>query len=181
MMSYSIKKKQNMIIEQLRNLLILVISCCRSVINMVWKSNNPICPDDFKDPKQEIASFEKWANDFYDKNPSASIAEMSKARVNFWTDNNCKEALQRVKDYESGKVDKETQQLIEMTIREEMIKNKRTPICPDEYENEEDYLKDVEQWLGDFYDKNPNTTKDEILSARKNFLLENGCKELSIL
>ena len=171
-----------MIIEQLRNILILVVLIVVGVvINMVWKSNNPICPDDFKDPKQEIASFEKWANDFYDKNPSASIAEMSKARVNFWTDNNCKEALQRVKDYESGKVDKETQQLIEMTIREEMIKNKRTPICPDEYENEEDYLKDVEQWLGDFYDKNPNTTKDEILSARKNFLLGNGCKELSIL
>lgn len=170
-----------MIIEQLRNLLILAILIVVGVaINMVWKSNNPICPDDFKDPKQEIASFEKWVNDFYDNNPSASITEMSKARVDFWTENNCKEALQRVKDYKSGKVDKETQQLIEMTIREEMIKNKITPICPDEYENEEDYIKAVGQWLGDFYDKNPNTTKDEILSARKNFLIESGCKELSI-
>ena len=79
---------------------------------------------------------------------------MSKARVDFWTDNNCKESLQRVKDYKSGKVDKETQQLIEMTIREEMIKNKRTPICPDEYENEEDYHKSCRsEWLGVFYDK----------------------------
>ena len=54
-----------MIIEQLRNLLILVVLIVIGVvINIVLKSNNPICPDDFKNPKQEIASFEKWVNDF---------------------------------------------------------------------------------------------------------------------
>ena len=80
----------------------------------------------------------------------------------------------------AGNVDEETKQLIEMVIKEEVIKNQRTPVCPDEYENQEDYIKAVGEWLGDFYDKNPNITKDEMLSARKNFLFENGCKELSI-
>ena len=46
------------IIEQLRNLLIFGVILIAGVgVNMVYKLNNPICPDDFKDPKEEIASF----------------------------------------------------------------------------------------------------------------------------
>src|SRR3989338_1373005 len=44
-----------MIIEQLRNLLILTILIGVGVaVNMVWKSNNPIYSGDFKERKQEI-------------------------------------------------------------------------------------------------------------------------------
>ena len=44
-----------MIIEQLRNLLILVVLIVIGVvINIVWKLNNPICPDDFKNPKKKL-------------------------------------------------------------------------------------------------------------------------------
>ena len=44
-----------MIIEQLRNLLILTILIVVGVaVNMVWKSNNPIYSGDFKERKQEI-------------------------------------------------------------------------------------------------------------------------------
>jgi len=78
----------------------------------------------------------------------------------------------------AGNVDEETKQLIEMIAKEELIKNKRAPICPDEYENQESYVEAVGQWASDFYDKNPNTTKEEVLSARKAFLIKNDCKEI---
>ncbi|KKS44993.1 MAG: hypothetical protein UV10_C0036G0002 [Candidatus Azambacteria bacterium GW2011_GWA1_42_19] len=169
------------IIEQLRNLLILGILLVVGVtVSMVYKSNNPICPDDFKDPKREIAAFSEWGKEFWENNPNATVSDFSQARVDFWRENNCTKALKRYEDYMAGNVDEETKQLIEMVIKEEVIKNQRTPVCPDEYENQEDYIKAVGEWLGDFYDKNPNITKDEMLSARKNFLFENGCKELSI-
>ena len=169
-----------MIIEQLRNLLFLGLFMVLLVSISSFYPNNPVCPDDFKDSKQEIASFTAWVKEFTEKYPNATNSDLSKARRSFYVENNCTETLKRYDDYMAGNVDKETQQLIEMVIKQEMIKNKRTPICPDEYENQEDYIKAVGQWAGDFYDKNPNTTKDEILSARKNFLIENGCKELSI-
>ena len=170
-----------MIIEQLRNILILgAILAIGVAVSMVYKSNNSICPDDFKDPKQEIASFSEWVKEFTEKYPNATNSDLSKARRDFYIENNCTEALKRYDDYMAGNVDEKTKKLIEMVIKEEIITNQRTPICPDEYKNQEDYLKDVAVWLGDFYDKNPNTTKDEMLSARMNFLIENGCRELFI-
>lgn len=86
--------------------------------NQSIQSNQPICPDDFKDPKLEIASFTEWANKFWENNPNATTLDFSQARVNFLRENNCTQALKRYDDYMAGNVDKETQQLIEMTIKQ---------------------------------------------------------------
>ena len=51
------------------------------------------------------------------------MEEMSRARVDFWIDNNCKEALKRYADYMSGNMDDETKQLIETTTKEETTIN----------------------------------------------------------
>ena len=100
-----------MIIEQLRNILILVVVVVIGItINMVFISKNPVCPDDFETSEEKTIAFEKWVDDFYNKNPEATISEMSKARVDFWEDNNCKEALKRYADYVGEKVDKEKKQ-----------------------------------------------------------------------
>lgn len=148
-------------------------------VNNGYKYNKPICPDDFKDPKQEIASFTQWVKEFAEKYPNATNSDLSKARKDFYIKNNCTEALKRYDDYMAGNIDEDTKKLIEMVIKQEMAENKRVPVCPDEYENQEDYIKVAGEWLGNFYDKNPNTTKEEMLSARMNFLIENGCRDMS--
>lgn len=91
---------------------------------MLEAQASPICPDDFKDSESEIASFTEWANEFWEDNPDATISDFSQARVNFWRENHCTEALKRYDDFMAGNVDKETQQLIEKAIKEEMTTNK---------------------------------------------------------
>src|SRR3989338_8455363 len=88
------------------------------ILAFVVYINKPICPDDFKDPKQEIASFYEWLKEFTEKYPNATNSDLSKARYDFFIENNCKEAIKRYDDFMAGNIDKETQQLIEMTIRQ---------------------------------------------------------------
>lgn len=145
----------------------------------VYKTNNPVCPDDFRDPQQEITAFSEWIDDFYKKNPNVTMTEMTRARVDFWRDNNCTEALKRYDDYMAGNTDENTKRLIEINIDDEARKAQIIPICPNEYDNQENYIKAAGEWLNDFYHKNPTSTKDEVLSARMDFLLENGCEDLS--
>lgn len=96
----------NIIIEQFRNILILVIFIAGAVaVNSVYKSNNPICPDDFNDIDQQAAALDKWLDGFYENNPDATIADMTKARKDFYIKHNCKEARQRHGDIQSGKTD----------------------------------------------------------------------------
>ncbi len=90
--------------------------------NIVSKPKSPVCPNDSKDSRVETVSFYGWLEGFIDDNQSFPGKEMSRARVDFWIDNNCKEALKMYADYMSGNVDKETQQLIEMVIKEEIKK-----------------------------------------------------------
>lgn len=121
-----------MIIEQLRNILILVaLLIVGLVINTVFFPNNPICPDDFTNSEEEIADFEKWVDNFYTENPEATISEISRARVDFWIDNNCKGALKRYADYVAGNIDEETKQLIEMVENETKVKIKQDASKPD--------------------------------------------------
>jgi hypothetical protein len=80
----------------------------------------PICPDDFTNSEEKIAAFEEWVNNFYDNNPNAPLSDFSEARRDFYIENDCKEALQRVDDYESGNVTEEQKALIMTAIIEEM-------------------------------------------------------------
>jgi len=110
-----------MILEQARNILIagLLISVV-VMVNWVYKTNNPICPDDYNDPNEQAAALDKWLGSFYDSNPDATIAEMGEARKDFFVKHHCKEALQRLEDIQSGKADPEIVQMIDDVIKEKM-------------------------------------------------------------
>ena len=116
-----------MIIEQLRNLLFLGLLILIMVgINKTYPIN-PVCPDDFKDSNAKIASFSEWVKDFTEKYPNATNSDLSKARREFYVKNNCMTSLKRYDDYVAGNVDKETKQLIEMVIKEELKKAGQLP------------------------------------------------------
>jgi len=167
-----------MILEQKWNFLFLGLLVVGAVVvSMVYKSHNPICPDDFKDSEKEIASFSKWTDEFYQNNPNATIKEMSQARVAFWRENNCKEALKRYDDYMAGNADEETKQLIETATKETMIKNQVTPICPDDFEDISEEFLTFYDWWKNFIANNPNASMLEMLRERRNFYVKNNCIE----
>ena len=73
-----------MIIEQLRNLLIFgVILAVVVVLNMVYKSNKPICPLDFENQEEYLETVVNWIKSYYKSNPNASIEEATEARMKY--------------------------------------------------------------------------------------------------
>ncbi len=79
-----------MIIEQLRNLLILVVVVAVVIaVNMVYKPNNPICPLDFKEEDEYVESVASWLDDYYQKNPQASKEEVLKVRMDYLLESGC--------------------------------------------------------------------------------------------
>ncbi|MDO8518286.1 MAG: hypothetical protein Q7S26_03290 [bacterium] len=76
------------------------------------------CPDEYTTSEEHLAAVEKWTNDFYDKNPDASLGDWAAARHNFYKKNNCKEALQRVEDYDSGKADPASKKIVDEVVDE---------------------------------------------------------------
>lgn len=76
-------------------------------VNYGYKTNKPICPDDFKDSDQKIASFSEWTEEFTQKYPNATNLEFSQARREFYVENNCTEELKRYDDYIAGNMDEE--------------------------------------------------------------------------
>ena len=78
------------------------------------------CPEDFPETdagfQAKTDSMEKWINNFYDKNPGSSLAEMAKARFAFYLENNCTKAIERYNEAKNGKADPATMQLIRDTI-----------------------------------------------------------------
>ncbi len=62
------------------------------------------CSDDYPNTDtgsaEYIADFDKWTNDFYDKHPGATLFDWSKARYQFWVDNDCTASLE---GYEEAK------------------------------------------------------------------------------
>lgn len=164
-----------MVIEQLRNLIFLGLLMLILVgINRLYP-NNPICPDDFKNPKQEITSFSEWVKEFTEKYPNATDSDLSKARRNFYIENNCTKALKRHDDYMVGNVDETTKQLIETITRKDMLKN--NPICPDDFIDRSERFKTFIEWEKQFRTNNQNTNVSELVKARKQFYIDNNCKE----
>lgn len=79
------------------------------------------CPDDYaKTESGEMEykiDFDRWANDFFDSNPKATLTDWSNARYQFWVDNNCKETLERYQEGLNSK-DPNKMKLINDTIEE---------------------------------------------------------------
>ncbi len=83
-----------------------------------------ICPEDYPDTdvglEAKTNAMDKWLNDFYDKNPGASLSEMAKARYQFYMDNNCFATLERYFEAKEGKADPAEMKIIRDTIKEEI-------------------------------------------------------------
>ncbi len=86
------------------------------------------CPDEYSTDAAGTAesntAFYKWTNDFYDNYPQATVADWSKARVQFWVDNDCKAALQRYKEAKDGTVDTAKMNAIKIMVSEMVVNSK---------------------------------------------------------
>ena len=166
-----------MIIEQLRNLLILGLFMIVLMSINKFYPNNPICPDSIKDTEQRTIEFKKWVDDFYEGNPNASNEEAMGSRRDFLAKNNCKEALKTHNFYitGNGKVVEEITEA-EGTMRAEKLE-KQLNTCPDDFKNSKEEIAFFSKWLDNFYSKKPNATMKEMSRARVDFWIDNNCKE----
>ena len=57
------------------------------------------CPDNYASTDagsaEHQADLDKWSNNFYDTHTEATFSDWSKARYQFWVDNNCTDAFSR--------------------------------------------------------------------------------------
>ena len=74
------------------------------------------CPDDYATSEEHMAAVTEWTNNFYDTHPGASVGDWADARQDFYRQNNCKEALQRAEDYDSGKADPASKKIVEDSV-----------------------------------------------------------------
>lgn len=78
------------------------------------------CPDDYPDTDvglaEKMADMDRWTNSFYNTHPNATLSDWSKARYQYWIDNDCKEALERYKEVKDGNADPTEMELIKETI-----------------------------------------------------------------
>jgi len=74
-----------MIIEQLRNILILgvIIAVGWLFVNYGYKPNKPICPLDFENQEEYLETVVSWIKSYYKENPNASIDEATEARMDY--------------------------------------------------------------------------------------------------
>lgn len=167
-----------MIIEQLRNLLFLgLLILVLLGINRFYP-NNPICPDTIQDPRERAYEFKKWIDNFYENNPNASIEETQNFRRNSLARNNCMEALKEYNFYitESGRVTEEITEEEGMIVAETLEKQAK-PICPFDFIDRSERFKSFTEWEKEFRKNNPNGDISDLVKARKQFYIENNCKE----
>lgn len=103
-------------------ILLVVVVVLYFFVGPIPKANTQQkCPDDYGTDDigsaEYLADFDKWTNDFYDNNPSASISDWSKARYDFWVKNGCTAAIVRYNEAKAGKADPETMEIIDDSIQ----------------------------------------------------------------
>ncbi|HEY4500877.1 MAG TPA: hypothetical protein VJI70_01235 [Candidatus Paceibacterota bacterium] len=74
------------------------------------------CPDDYATHEEQLAALKEWTSYFYDKYPNASAGDWADARRDFFQQNDCKEALQRAEDYNSGNIDPTIKKIIDDAV-----------------------------------------------------------------
>jgi hypothetical protein len=99
---------------------IILISICAILYFYNRINTYQKCPEDYADTDtglaEKIADMDKWTNNFYDSNPKAMLSDWSKARYEYWINNNCKEALERYEEVKDGNADPTKMNLIKETI-----------------------------------------------------------------
>lgn len=89
-----------MILEQKWNILGSVVLMVGIWAFVSYGPYHQKCPDEYKTSEESTAAVIQWTNNFYDTHPDASISDWTTARQDFYIQNNCKEAIQRSKDYD---------------------------------------------------------------------------------
>jgi len=79
------------------------------------------CPDEYgtddKGSAEHLQATNKWTNDFFDAHPGATLSDWSKARYQFWVDNNCSKALHRYQEAKDGKANPAEVNLIDDVLK----------------------------------------------------------------
>ncbi len=78
------------------------------------------CPDDFATSEESTAAMNAWTNSYFDTHLDASMGDWARARRQFYVDNHCIAALERVQQAEDGKADPETMNIINDVLRDEI-------------------------------------------------------------
>ncbi len=85
-------------------------------------SKNNKCPNDYSNDdagyNQQMADIDAWTNNFYDTHPNASLSDWSKARYQYWIDNNCTEAIERYNQAKEGRAATSSMQQIRKGIQD---------------------------------------------------------------
>ena len=84
------------------------------------------CQDDYSTNITGTAEynvdFDTWTNNFYDTYPSATLSDWSKARYQFWVDNNCLAAIERYNEVKDNHGDTAKMKALEIMVSE-MVNN----------------------------------------------------------
>ena len=96
---------------------ILITLVLGGVLYFAWDSSKAKCPDDYKNPDDAVAAFDVWTKNFFENNPDASLDEMAQARIQYYLNNGCKAALERVSTYTEGSTDGDTELLLQEAVR----------------------------------------------------------------
>lgn len=82
------------------------------------------CPEDYPETETDLAerkiATDKWIKNFYATNPDASLSDFSRARYNFYMDNDCSATLEKYFEMESTDTETEEEKIIRETIQEEI-------------------------------------------------------------
>lgn len=72
------------------------------------------CPDDYETIEEQEAALGMFMDEFFAENPQASVGDFAKARLEFYRQNNCEEALERYEKAKSGNLNEEDQKIMEI-------------------------------------------------------------------
>lgn len=75
------------------------------------------CPDDYPTSEDRQVGFQEFVDIYTQNYPQGSNVELMTARRQFYHDHSCVAALQRIADYDAGRVDSETKAIVEEAAR----------------------------------------------------------------
>ena len=82
------------------------------------------CPEDYADTvagnAERVTAADQWSDNFHNQNPNASLADMAKARYEFYVKNNCDATLEKFYEMKAEKTDTPEMTIVRETMQEEI-------------------------------------------------------------